>query len=299
MDFKQAQTILQTTIADFSDNTFAQQCLDVAQRVVARSKRWPELTVREFFNTEAAYETGTVAVTEDSTTITITGGTLPTTVASKKWRFALSTTDPWYEIATRSSGTVALLADDYIDATDTSSSYLVYRPHYALAPAVDRVEEVWLHRGGSAVQLRNAATDSILTNLLHYPSGPGVPTHYYCMERDSGGNKQILLGPEVPDDVYRVEYVYQKDTTDGTLGLDDARWPVVLSLAKSLAYEPKFYERAQVEMKRFQALLNAEWTRESETGSQTIQVGQGRVDYPGSNRYLDNLLAWGTVQDPT
>ena len=50
-------------------------------------------------------------------------------------------------------------------------------------------------------------------------------------ERDSSGNRQVLLGPNAPDDVYRIEYTYRKQTTDGTYSLDESRWPLVLALA--------------------------------------------------------------------
>jgi len=301
LTFAQAQVIIQSRIADSSDDTAVGQALNQAQREVARAHRWPELMVRAFFNTEAAYETGTVVATEDSTTVTLTGGTFPTTVASSPFRFALGTSDPWYEIATRTSGTVILLAEAFVQDTVSGSSFIVHNNLYDLASAVDRVEAIWLHDQGRQIPLINAATDQQVTEFLHYPSGPGVPTHYYNSERTTAGTRRILVGPNTPDDVYRVEYVYRKKMTDDTFtgNLDESRWPVILSRATAIMYEPEFYERSLAEMRRYKILLADEWANENESEVQHVNVGQSRIMYPKSQAYLDYLPGWGRVQDPT
>lgn len=297
LTFAQGLTILQAAIADSSNTTFATQCLNAAQRDVARAHRWPELMVRAFFNTSAAYSTGTVAVSAGGTTWTLTGGTFPTDAATGLYRIALSATSPWYTITTRTDGTHVVTAA-YQDDAETASGFLMYKSQYSLASDVDRVEEIWVHTGGDAVPLCNATTDQEVTQFLHYPDGPGVPTHFYNMERDASGYRQILLGPSTPDDVYRVEYVYRKQLTDGTLGLDDSRWPVVLSRAKALAYEPEFYERSLREQKRYEELLAAEWGHERESESIGGRVGQTRVTAPNYRGY-DYLIGLGTVPEPT
>ena len=300
LTYTSARQILQGRIADSSDDDAVNQVLDQAQREVARARRWPELMVRGFFNTVAAYETGTIA-TDGTTGITLTGGVFPTDLATGKYRFALSTTDPWYEVATRTSGTAAVLSQAYIDPNQTASSYIVYKSHYSLASTVDRVEELWLHDAGNAVPILNAATDQMVTNFLHYPSGPGVPTHYYSVERDSSGNRQILLGPNTPDDVYRVEYVYRKKTTDGTFNgnLDESRWPVILARASAILYEPEFYERSLQEMQRYKLLLDEEWRNENESEVQSVRIGQTRVDYPQVGSDYAGLMGFGRVADPS
>lgn len=295
--WSEARTILQGRIADSSDNVAVDQALNQAQLEVARARRWPELIKRAFFNTEAVYETGTIVATEGSTTVTLTGGVWPSTVASAKHRVALSVSDPWHEVATRSSDTVILLAENWIQDTATASDYIAYRSHYSLASDVDRVEQMWLHDAGRAIDLRSAATDQLVTDFLHFPSGPGTPTHFYPLERDSNGNKQVLLGPETPDDVYRVEYTYRKQVTADTLSgnLDETRWPVILARASAILYEPEFYERhiaAQAEYKR---LLRDEWANESDTETQEVRVGEARMRAVMS-RY-DNLMGFGRVED--
>lgn len=297
--FADLLTILQADIGDSSNSTYATQCLNDAQRRVARLRRWPELMVRAFVNTVATYSTGTVAVTENSTTVTLTGGTWPSDVASGSYRFALSESDPWYTVATRSSDSVILLSQAYVDATNASTNYVAYKAHISLASAVDRVEEMWVHKAGEAVPLINAETDETVSDFLHYPSGTGSPSHFLNIERDGSGNHQVLLGPNAPDDVYRVEYVYRKKTTDGTYSLDESRWPLVLCLAKSLAYEREHYDRSLEEMRRFEVLLKKEWESESESETDGVRVGDSRVRFPGNHDWHNYLMGYGRVADPS
>lgn len=298
--FDDAITIIQAAIGDSSNPTFVRQCLNQAQREVARAHRWPELMSRGFFNTVAAFDDGTAAVTENDATVTITGGTLPADVATGFYRFALSSSSPWYGVRTRTDATNFELEEVYAQDTDAETDYILYKSHYSLPPTVDRVEEMWLHDGGTAVPLVNAATDQHLTSFQHYPSGPGVPCAYMNMERDAEGNRQVLLGPDTPDDVYRVEYVARRKVVDNTFAgnLDDSRWPVIVSRAKSLAYEPEFFDRSVVELKRYESLLAAEWANENESETQHVRVGQTRIDYPNRDMTA-GILGRGVIEDPS
>lgn len=298
--FVQMRTIIQSAIADSSNPQFVDQCLNQAQREVARARRWPEMMSRLFFNTEAAYETGKMAVTNASTTITLTTGTLPSTVASSGYRFALSVSDPWYTVRTRTSASVGVLAQTYAQDTNTSTSYILYKSHYSMPSTVDRIEEVWLHDDGEAVPLVSAATDQQVSLFTHYPTGTGVPTHFYMMERDSLGNRQVLLGPDTPDDVYRVEVTYRRKVTEGAFAgnLDDSRFPVILARALSMAYAPEYYERSQVEYAKYLKLLDQEWMFENEVESDHIRVGQGRISYPNLDGY-HGIIGNGVVEEPT
>lgn len=270
----------------------------MAQQWVARAHRWPELMVRAKLLTSAAYSTGTIAIANGGVTWTLTGGTFPTDVASGLYRIALSVSDPWYGIVTRTSGTEVLTTGSaYQEDTETASPYIVYKSHISLPSAVDRVEEMWLLKGGEAVKLENAATDTMVTDFTHFPTGIGVPTHFYMMERDASGNRQILLGPTTPDDVYQVEYVYRKKITAGTLSLDDARFPIILAKALSLAYAPEFYDRSLAEEAKANRLLREEIGNESEVETQSVRIGQNRVDFPAWD--MGSLLGRGHVEDPT
>lgn len=298
LTFAQARTILQSRIADSSNSTAVDQALNQAQREVARARRWPELMARTFVNTVAPYTTGTIAVANGGTTWTLTGGTFPAALASGVYRLALSVSSPFYPVVTRTDGTHAeTLA--YQDDTETAAEYIAYKSHLSLASTVDRVESMWLHRGGDAIELVNATTDQQVSDFTHYPTGVGVPTHYLMIERDGSGYRQVLLGPDTPDDVYRIEYVYRKKTTDDTFtgNLDESRWPVILAKASSILYEPEFYDRHLQAEAEYERLLAKEWANESEVETQGGRVGQARVDYPTWD--MSSLMGRGRVQDPT
>lgn len=300
LTYDQARTICQSRIADSSDDTAVEQALDQAQREVCRARRWPELIKRAFFNTEAAYETGTVAVAASGTTWTLTGGTYPTNAATYKWRIALGVSSPWYEVTARGSDTAVTTAA-YQSTAETAADFIIYRSHYRLAADVDRVEEMWIHGSNSVVPLLYAPTDQAATEFMHYPSGPGIPTHYYPYERDSTGRHQMLLGPATPDDEYRVEYTYRKKATDGQFdgNLDETRWPLIVSRALSILYEDEFPNRSLMEYQKYDRLLKKEWNEESETETQEIRMGDARYRYPGSDSYLRNLPGFGKTDYPS
>ncbi len=298
--FIQAREEVARAVADSSDPVWIDRLLNLAQKKVCRARRWPELVDRAHFSTVGAYSTGTVSVTEGDATVTLTGGTFPTAVASAGYRFSLSVSDPPYLVRTRTSGTVVELAETYKEDTDASTSYLVHKPDYALPSTVERVEEMWLLRPGEAIPLTNAATDETVTAFLHFASGPGVPCAFYMLERDAQNNRRVLLGPETPDDVYRVEYTFLRKPLDNQFegNLDDSRWPLIVSAAKAAAYEGEFYERSLAELKRYEALLIEEWGVGDETTVQGVRVGDDRVNYPNMGG-MEGLLGRGRVVDPT
>lgn len=301
LTFAQARTRLQAHIADSSNSTSVDQALNQAQREVARAHRWPEMMKRGYISTVAAYSTGTMAVTNGGTTWTLTGGTFPTDVATGLYRISLGVSKPWHTVITRSSGTEVLTTGmAFLGTTVTASGYIVYKSHYSLASDVDRVEELWLHdNGGGAVPLENAATDEKVTDFTHFPAGTGVPTHYYMMERDSSGYRQILLGPDTPDGTYRIEYVYRKQTTDDTFtgNLQESRWPVIVARASAILYEPEFYERHVAAQREYERLLDIEWNNENESETEFVRVGQTRIAIPGDD--IEYLMGRGTVADPS
>lgn len=87
----------------------------------------------------APYTTGTVAVTQGSTTLTGTGTAWATTdgwsVANVRagGRVVVGGGDEVYEISSVTSDTVAVLATAWVAATSTSSTYVYFEDEYALA----------------------------------------------------------------------------------------------------------------------------------------------------------------------
>lgn len=295
--FIQARVIVQKAIADSSNSQHVDFCLNEAQREVARARKWPELMGRAFLETQASYGTGTVLVTDGDATVTLTGGTFPTDVVGM--RFAIGTSAPWYPVRTRTDGTHIELGSPYRQDTDATASFLVYKSNYSFPDFVERIEEMWLHETNGVVPMHHAVTDQEVSAFMHYPSGTGTPMSWYMMERDSAGNRQVLFGPQTPDDVFRVEYTYRRKVVDNQFSgnLDDSRWAVIVSRAKAMAYEDEFYDRSVEEMRRYELLLTKEWNAGDDAETMSVQVGQDRVDYPHSVDF-NNLISRGTVEDP-
>lgn len=252
--------------------------------------------------TTAAYEgsaTRTIAVVNAGTTWTLTGGTFPTDIASGLYRIALSLSSPWYGVVTRTDGThLETTGSAYQEDTETASDFIAYKSHISLASTVDRVEQMWLLEPGGPTELVNASTDEEVSDFSHLPTGVGVPTHFYSIERDASGNRQILVGPDTPDDIYRIEYVARKKTTDDSLSLDECRWPVVLARASAILYEAEFFDRHLQAQAEYERLLAREIAAESEVETTGVRVGQSRVDFPFMDG-MEGLLGRGRVQDPS
>ena len=76
----------------------------------------------------AAYSTGTVALTNGSATATFTGATLPQWAASGK----LQVDGQWYKITSRDSDSQLTLTNAWNQATVSGSTYDLYQDEYAL-----------------------------------------------------------------------------------------------------------------------------------------------------------------------
>ena len=182
---------------------------------------WTERHKQAFLPMLAPYSTGTVAVTNNSTTVTLTGGTWPTDVASAGYKFALSVNGEWYGVATRSSGTVILLDRVYLGTTDADTTYIVYCDVYALATDVGSLlmNQFAVHKigyGGSLPFSRARAE-----NEWGFPTGTGTPCAFILHDRPSTAYR-IRVGPQVPSDAsFAVRYSYLKDITELSADADE------------------------------------------------------------------------------
>lgn len=110
-------------------DTLIQQCVNDALAWVATAKYWEyyktygDLTLRE------PYSTGTLAISNASTTCTLSGGTWPTWAASGK----LKINGKVYRIASRSSGSVVVLATAWAEDAETAATFTIFQDEYTLA----------------------------------------------------------------------------------------------------------------------------------------------------------------------
>lgn len=142
----------------------------------------------------ADYQTGTLAVTNASTSVTLTGGTFPTTM-NTQWKLRLlsgSDTDDIYEISSRDSGTTATLNRAFSGTTASGLSFIVYQDMVSLPSNFDRFTanpKIWTREGGR----NRPITFKEDGQFLAMQAGEvGVPTECRIHpDRDSSGLYQL------------------------------------------------------------------------------------------------------------
>jgi len=98
-----------------------------AFRQVAERRRWSWLLKRGQFLVPDVYDTGTVAVTNNSTAVVGTGTTFTSAMAGRQFRISGS---PIYTIATYTDATHIVLDDEYGGDTDAAASYEIYQCYF-------------------------------------------------------------------------------------------------------------------------------------------------------------------------
>ncbi len=106
-----------------------QQAVNNALTWVATSKFWNYYKTYGDFTLREPYSTGTIALTPASTTCTLTTGTWPTWAASGKLKIGSKV----YRIASRTSGSVVVLATAWAEDAETAATYVIFQDEYALA----------------------------------------------------------------------------------------------------------------------------------------------------------------------
>lgn len=131
---------------------------------------WPFLWTTDWFQTVAPYETGTVAVTNASTTVTGTGTTFTAAMVGRKFRVENQT--GYYLIKAYVSATELTLEQAYTGDTDTEASYSVYKDEYLLRADVDSQKQLKESENGIALF---SLSPFQFDNDIPIPSGEGVP----------------------------------------------------------------------------------------------------------------------------
>lgn len=113
----------------------AQRRINRAYRTAVEAHSWSFLLKRFTLQTEASYDTGTVAVTPASASITLTGGTWTTswvTTPSMR-RIRIYSRDEPYDVSALGSTTTGTLTDSYAgDEAQPEATYFMYRDVYPL-----------------------------------------------------------------------------------------------------------------------------------------------------------------------
>ncbi len=106
-----------------------QQVVNNAIAWISTAKFWNFYKTYGDFTLREPYSIGTIALTAASTTCTLTTGTWPTWAASGKLKIG----DKVYRIASRTSGSVVVLATAWAEDAETAATYVIFQDEYALA----------------------------------------------------------------------------------------------------------------------------------------------------------------------
>jgi hypothetical protein len=106
-----------------------QQCVNSAMWWIATAKFWNFYKTYGDFTLREPYSTGSLTLTNASTTVTLATGTWPTWAASGKLKIG----NKVYRIASRTNGTTVVLATAWAEDTESGTTYVLFQDEYALA----------------------------------------------------------------------------------------------------------------------------------------------------------------------
>jgi len=210
-------------------DTEIKQIVNDALDTLSQEQEWPFLlTDRGTFSLDAAYSTGTLTLTNGSTTCTLGGGgTWPTWAASGKLKISGKT----FFITSRTSNTVIVLATAWKEATTSTATYVIFRDEYTLASDLQKFGSIHMGETWSW-----GVAPVGMDRFLEIQND-----HNYANSRPSifaiAGNK-IRLWPYPNADVL-INYSYYKKPAALTSGSDEADWdPMhVLLLRRAIDYQ--------------------------------------------------------------
>ncbi len=107
----------------------AKEIVDDALSQIATSRKWPYLETVGAISVSAAYTTGTIALTQGSAVVTLTGGTFPTWAASGSIYGSNGQEMP---VLTRDSGTQVTLKTAWAETSIVADAYSIAQHNYAL-----------------------------------------------------------------------------------------------------------------------------------------------------------------------
>ena len=204
--------------------------LQESYRLNCAEHTWRHLLTEGAIVTEAAYSTGTVAVTNGSTSVTLTGGTWVTTWTNRKIR--LSGASEVYSI-TITSGTTGTLNRAFNGTTLTAGTYEIFRDTYTLPTDCDYGRTLLILDPVNSTSIEIKDYLEFQRYKMRNPGVTGTPmwatmVGLSTVALDGSGGRplpQIEFGPEAPSVavVYPIFY-YKKITLTVFLdGFPD--WP--------------------------------------------------------------------------
>jgi len=168
--------------------------------------KWSWLTSYAALNTTATYATGTVAITQDSTTVTGSGAVFTSGMVGRIIKFGSE--DEYYTISAIDTGTMVITLDKaYIGATAAASTYTIYKVYYTLESDVKNIN-----------YFKQVVTPRPVLPVAELPFSKILPDEFYSSGEiegyilsgmDSSGLIQVRFTP-IPTTRKRIYYGYNK-----------------------------------------------------------------------------------------
>lgn len=254
--------------------------------------------------TEAPYSTGTVAVTNGSTAVTLTGGTWLTswTTAPSSRRFATSSRNEPYNI-TITSGTTGTLDVAWQGDTNTATTYSLYRDIYAVPADCDFSKAYFIFDPTRNARLAQKDFGVFVREKMGSAAMSITGTPYWItrVALTATGIPQIQFGPQAPGTAENyVLFYFQMPTKPTSLAsgitpgfpqaYEDLIWrracwqlaahPRYFSPARESFLRQEFYDRLFEAMSRFDGLNEINRTV---PGTSPMLPGDS-LDYPAIPR---------------
>lgn len=207
-----------------------------AYRDLPRITRWNYFDRRIVLNTVASQTTGTIAYTNSSRTVTLTGATFPTN--AKYYKIIISGVT--YDIDAYVTSTTVTLGENSNPGADVAASttYTLFRDTYELPNDFIRLRQVWDSEGNYRLRARTSDQQMTLGEVAY--DTPGDPWFYTIMnsaDRTSGmaivftpppssAEAFTILYEAAPRDLRIQEYSSGTVSTSGTaVTLTDGVFP--------------------------------------------------------------------------
>ena len=134
----------------------AKTCLHQARLRACAIKPWPWMLRTTARRNSGGYKTGTVAVTQNSRTVTLTGGTWPSVVVG--YHFSVNSAEQErYVVASRTSDAIIVLDRPFEGDTESAKQYIVWQPYVQAPCDLSRWKSIRFERGNTSLGYEDQA----------------------------------------------------------------------------------------------------------------------------------------------
>ncbi len=193
---------------------------------------WQHLLKRFTLQTEAEYNTGTIAITENTSSVALTDGAWVVSWGThpSMRRMEIEGRDEPYDVTVFGSTTSATLADTYVGDTLTEGTYRLYRDQYPLPTDCGYTKLMALYdptrRAGDDGRLWFFPQPRFVRERSMRPCATGTPQCFTFMQQTSETppRPQLQLYP-APDEVFVYHGWYFRRPPVMTLDAEYPDWP--------------------------------------------------------------------------